>query len=198
DAAAKPAGPVTRRSADLKVSAPGIQDSTALEQGVIPHVVDEDVEPFAALREIFAGVVDDSVCADRMDHLDISCAADTGHLGTKRPGDLHREGSDSSRGAVDEDLPARPGFSLSQGLERRTSRDRRRGRLLERDVAWLREQRRLRTAREIGERSPGGSENLVAALELSNLRPDRLDDPGDIRAEPRFLRASNSEHQSDE
>ena len=77
------------------------------------------------LREVFAGVVDHGVGAERSHRLQISRAADADHLGPERLRDLDGERPDPAGRAVDQDLVSPFNVSLvAQTLECGERRDR--------------------------------------------------------------------------
>ncbi len=73
-------------------------------QRVTGDVVHDHVVARPALCEVLLGVVDDVVRADRLDHLHVPRAADSGHLGAEGLGDLDGKRPHTPRRAVDEHL----------------------------------------------------------------------------------------------
>ena len=71
---------------------------------MVEHVVEDDVVPLIALGEVFRGVVDDVVGADRSDQVYLGGAAHAGHFSAERLGDLHGKGADAAAGPVDQDF----------------------------------------------------------------------------------------------
>ena len=97
--------------------------------------IEDQVVARVATGKIVLGIVHRPVGADRADHVDIARAAHAGHLGAEGLGDLHREGADAARRAVDQDLLPGPDPGLvAQALQRREAGDRGRGRLRERQA----------------------------------------------------------------
>jgi putative ABC transport system ATP-binding protein len=70
--------------------------------GVPAGEVEDHLEALAAAGEVLAGVVDHVIRTKGADKLDVARAAHAGHLGTERLGDLHGEGADTARRAVDQ------------------------------------------------------------------------------------------------
>src|SRR5215472_7612793 len=66
--------------------------------------VDERVITLAAPGEVFLCVIDDMVRAERPDQLHLGSAADAGHLGAERFGDLHSEGAYAACRPVDQNF----------------------------------------------------------------------------------------------
>src|SRR5438270_12166926 len=102
-------------------------------------------------------------------------ATDGGQLRPKRLRDLHREGTYSSGGAVDQNLLSRLNVSLvAKTLQRGKSGHCDRGRLLEGDVIRLRHQCSLRSTDILRYRSISRAENFIAWFELGDIFPHRL------------------------
>ena len=121
---------------------------------MIRHQVEDHVVTLPAPREVRAGVIHHPVGADGTDHLHVPGAADAGHVRAERLGDLHRERSDASGRAVDQNPLSRLDPSCAQTLQCGEPRKRNRGRLLERNVRGLRGQVRFGGTRILGERPP--------------------------------------------
>jgi len=117
-----------------------------------------------------------------------SRARDAGHIRSERLRDLHREGPDATRGAVDQDLL--PGFDLAvipQRLQGDVTRHRDGRRLLEGEVGRLGCERIFGDGRILGEGTaelPGRTEDLVA-------RPKPRHGPADGLHLSRHIRPSN-------
>jgi hypothetical protein len=71
---------------------------------VVAHQVEHDAVAPAVAGEVFPGVVDDVVGAERADQLHVSGAAHAGHLRAERLGDLDGEGAHATGGPVDQDV----------------------------------------------------------------------------------------------
>src|SRR5437879_12852789 len=85
-----------------------------------------------ACGEVLPRVVDDVIRAEGANHVDVLGAAYAGHFRTERLGDLHGEGTDTPRGAVDQHLLSFVNVSLvAQTLQRGDGRHRHHSRLLE-------------------------------------------------------------------
>ena len=87
---------------------------------MVSHAIEHEVVSLTAPGEIFVGVVDDMVGADRSDQVHISRAAHTGHVRAERFGDLHGERTHTSRRTVDQDLLAWLNPSRCEGPARRS------------------------------------------------------------------------------
>src|SRR6266511_3046695 len=116
-----------------------------------------------ASGEVRLRVVDDVVCSDRPDHVDVPRAADAGYLRPERLGDLHGERAHAPRRAVDQNLLARPNLALvAEPLQRGDRRQRHRRRLLEGQAGRLRRDC-VANAHVLGESSASPTEHLIAA-----------------------------------
>ena len=82
----------------------GVITCAHVEEVVIADVVEDEVVALRAFGEVVLGVVDDVIRAERAHELHIAGAADAGHLGAERLGDLHGVCADAAGGAVDEHL----------------------------------------------------------------------------------------------
>ncbi len=113
----------------------------------------------------------------------VARAADAGHLGAERLRDLHREGADPARGAVDQDLL--PGLDLAviaQGLQRRRSRPSATVAACSKvRLAGLAPATVLGHGRVLGERAVAPAEDLIARPEPRHARADGLDRARHIR-----------------
>ena len=160
---------------------------------MVADVVEDEVVALGPGGEVDLRVVDDVVGADRADQLDVLRAADPGHLGAERLGDLHGERAHATGSAVDEDLLT--GLDLAvvaQELERGRGGHADRGRLLEGEIGRLLEELVLCRPRVLGEGSRAPAEDLVARLEPGHIRPDRLDRPRDVGSGHAVLRPAES------
>ena len=108
------------------------------------ELVGEALAPFrgqvaiSTAGEILLRVINDPVCADGPNHFHIPRTANAGNLSAKCLRDLYSERTDASGGAVNQDLLARLDLCLfAQTLKGGESCDRRRSRLLKRDVIRL-------------------------------------------------------------
>jgi hypothetical protein len=70
----------------------------------VPADVEDEVIAPAAVSEVFLGVIDDMVGADRPDETRLRGAAHAGDLGAEGLRKLHGIGADASRGADDQNL----------------------------------------------------------------------------------------------
>ncbi len=76
-----------------------------------PTVVENEVVPLPTFGEILLGVVNDTICTDRSDHVQIPRTAYASDIGAERLGDLNSERPYASRRTVNQDLL--PGLNLS-------------------------------------------------------------------------------------
>src|SRR2546423_1005626 len=160
---------------------------------MVPDVVEDEVVAFLTLGEVLPGVVDDMVSADRSDHVDVLRAAHACHLGTERFGDLHRERSEASRRAVDQNLVTWLDLPLvAKQLQCRGCGDPDRGCLLEREAGRLWHEVVRRGARVLGKGARAPAENLIAWAQLRHARTDGLHRPGDIRSRDSVLYLAQS------
>src|SRR5207249_10703942 len=105
---------------------------------MVRNVVENHVITLVTFGEILFGVINYMIRPERSDHVQISRATDAGYLRTERFGDLHRERTDDSGRAVDQDFLPRLDLSfIEQNLQRRDTRYVYRGCLLKVDVCRL-------------------------------------------------------------
>jgi hypothetical protein len=144
--------------------------------------VEEKVVTLIAESEVFAGVVDDAVGAERARLFDVARAAHGRDLGTQCFGDLHRERSNPTRSAVDQHALA--GLQLAfvaQTLQRGERCDTNRRRLLDSHVRRTEHNRALfANADVLGEGTIASTEHFVADLELGDIFADCFDGAGEV------------------
>src|ERR1051326_4692134 len=102
---------------------------------MVAHQVENQVVALAAFGEILSSIIEDALGAEGAHHLHVPGAAHAGHMSAERLGDLHREGANASRGAIDQDALA--GLKLSRVAKTLQGREPRQGngsRLLETQV----------------------------------------------------------------
>ena len=88
--------------------------------------------------EVLARVIEDVVCAERPDPVQLRGTAHAGDLGSEGLGDLHGEGAYAAGGSDDQHLVAGSDSSVvADRLERREPGNRDRSRLIEGDVRRL-------------------------------------------------------------
>src|SRR5215468_3545368 len=177
---------------------------------MVPDAVEDDVVTPATLGEILLRVVDDPVRADRPDHVRVPGAAYAGDLRAEALGDLYRERAHAPGRAVDQGfLPGLHPPGVAKPLQRGDRGQRRGGRLLERDVAWLAGQDRLRGTRVLGEgplrAGPGRgarrvrtgqaqAEYLITWLELRHVPAGRRHHACHVHPQPCGLRPAQPGH----
>src|SRR5271165_731235 len=71
---------------------------------MVPHAIEEQVVALCTFREILLRVIDDPICTDGPDHVEIPGAAYAGHIRAERLGNLHSECTYTSRSTVNQDL----------------------------------------------------------------------------------------------
>src|SRR5260370_11052112 len=100
--------------------------------------VNDQIVPLSVLGVIFLGIVNDVVCAERTDHVQISRIGDGGDFGSERLGDLYRECPYSTARTVNQDLLSGLDVSMvSEGLQGCESSDRDRGGFFKRAIFGL-------------------------------------------------------------
>jgi len=93
----------------------------------------DQIVPLPAPREIYLGVIDDMVCANRSRRVHIPRAAHSSDFSPERFGNLHRKCTHTTRRAFNKNLVAWLDPSLvTKTLQRRACRDWYRGRVLKR------------------------------------------------------------------
>src|ERR1700674_607525 len=108
---------------------------------MVPDAVDKQVVASATIGEVFLDVINDPICADGSDHVNIPRTTYGGHMRAERPRDLHSEGAHSSRRTVNQDILPRPDVPLvAKTLQGAQCRSRYGGRFLKRRVTGLRDQ----------------------------------------------------------
>ena len=167
---------------------------------MVPGDVEDDVVALAASGEVFLRVVDDPVCADRPDHVELPGGIHACDVRSVRLRELHRERSHGAARAVDQDLLSGLYPSLvPNGLHRQRSGRRDCSGLLESEADGLPFEPRLRNRRVLGERATvtpqvgdeALPEDLITRPEPCHVPADRLDDPGQIRAGDAALRRAH-------
>src|SRR5438270_12748088 len=94
---------------------------------MVANVIEDHVITLVAPGEIFFGVIDHVIGADRSDKIDIPRAANSRDICAKSFGDLHGESSYASGGAVEQNVVPGLNLFLPQALQRRRSGQGRRG-----------------------------------------------------------------------
>ncbi len=175
------------------VNAATIEDAAASKQRVVAYAVDDEIETTRACGEVFARVIDNVVGAERAEQLDVTCAADCGHLRAKGLGNLDGEGGDSASAAVDEDsLIGLQMTFVAQGYQRSYRSDRNSGGMFERDGSRFVTQSCFGSDGIFGASTASRSEDFIARAEAGDPGADLLDDTGEIEPEERFLRVGQT------
>ena len=172
------------------------QDRLAFLEGADGDGVEDDIVALVRLREIFPGVIDQPVGAERFDEIEILSARDPGHLRPVLFCDLNGEVADAAGGAVDQDPVARLDLAeVAERLQGGQARDRKGGGLFEGEV--LRFQRGI-LFRDGGffRAGPAGkgreeAEDVIADFEPRHRFPHLQDLAGEIRAGDPSLKAGD-------
>src|SRR5262249_10446657 len=128
--------------------------------------------------EILVSVINDLIGADGADQVHMSRAADAGHRCTERLGNLHCEGSHTSRCPVDQDrLPWLKLSLVAQTLQGGESRHRDGSRLLEGEVVWLQDHSQLGSTNILG-KGPLATQTLTPAACGSRRQAPNTSSPG--------------------
>src|SRR5712691_556227 len=156
---------------------------------MVRNVVENHIVTLPAFGEIFFGVINDVIRAERSNHIHISRTTYTGHIRAERFRDLHREGSHTSRRPVNQDFLAGLNFSLiAKSLQCRDARYVDRSRLLKSDVCRLDRDGSVRARTNVlGKGTASPAEHFITWFELSNILTDCFNRPGVVNAEPRVL-----------
>src|SRR5258706_7701322 len=108
---------------------------------MVANVVEKYIEASTDFSEILLGVINDASRADGLHHFQIPCAANSGNLRAERRGDLHRERTNASGRAVDQDCATGRAVmnesAKSKALQSRERSDRHGRRLLKRNIPGL-------------------------------------------------------------
>jgi len=88
---------------DEHVDAAWGERAAARRERVISGHVEDEIVALATAREVIDGVVDDLVCPQRADHIQLGRAVDAGHVRAQCLGDLHGEGTHAPTRTIDED-----------------------------------------------------------------------------------------------
>ena len=158
---------------------------------IINHVV-----TLIGLGEIFFGVIDHVIGADRFHKIDIARAANSRDLRAERFRDLNRESTDAAGRAVDQNFLSGLNVSfVAQTLQCRQPGNGDRTRLFECDVAWFHHDGAIRLDADVIRHGPVFcAENFVAWLEVRYIFSNCFDDAGEVGAEARVLRLAHSTH----
>src|SRR5437868_304409 len=103
---------------------------------MVTDKIEDQIVTFAAVREVFLGVVDRMIGADGADKIEIARAAYASDFCAERFRDLDRKSPNASGGAVDQDFLARLNVTLvAKALQSGDGCDRNCSRLFECHVA---------------------------------------------------------------
>jgi hypothetical protein len=143
---------------------------------MVRYVVEDEVVARPTLGEIFLGVVDDVVCADRSDHVHVPCAADSGHFRSQRFGYLNRERPHASRRTIDQHLLSRLNLPVIAKSPEGDESGNGHGRgLLKREVSRFQRQLVYGNGHILGKGAFAHTEYLVTRLNLRHVLAARLD-----------------------
>src|SRR5436309_10358483 len=149
------------------------------------NIVENYIVTLIALGEVFFGVINDVICAERSNQIDIPRAAHAGHICTERFRDLHGERADASRRTVNQDLLPRLNFSLvSKRLQRRDSSYIDRSRFLKREVRRFQRNCSVRAwTNVLGKGTSSSAEDIIAWFELGDVFAHVFNRAGKIDAQ---------------
>ena len=152
--------------------------------------------------EIFPGVINDMVCANRSRRVHIPRAAHGSDFRPEGFGNLDRECTHATRSAINQNLVATLDPSLiTKTLQGSACRNWYRCCLLERTIGWLQRQFIFNSTHILGKPSPcetGYPEHLVAWLKLLYVSANRFHSPCDITAEDLVFWCAKPRDQADE
>src|SRR5438309_9014077 len=143
---------------------------------MIPNKVEDQIITLIGFSEIFVGVVDHVICADRAYQIEIPRTTYAGHLGAERFSYLHRKGPNAARRSVNQDLLPWLNLSLiAKTLQRRDCRHRHRSSLLKCHVSRLQHYSSIReTTYVLSQGSVFAAEHVVAWLEHCDVLTNRF------------------------
>jgi hypothetical protein len=140
------------------------------------------------------------VRTERADEVDLLGSGDARDLGAHGLRDLDGERADVSGRPTDQDPgagPERPAAPIAKALERKNRRVRQRRGGLEVQTVRDRQEGLLGRADQLGEGTLAGREQVgvdaIAGAEPGDVPSDRLDDAGNVRAEPNVPRSAQAE-----
>src|ERR1035437_3713699 len=143
---------------------------------MIRHEVENQVVVLSTFREILLGVINDVICADGSDHVNVPRTAHARNFRTERFGDLHSERTHTSGRTVDQDLLPRLNLSfVAKTLQGCESRQGNRSRLFKRRVIRFHGQYRLGSTYILGKGPAAQAEDRVTRLELRYIPANRFD-----------------------
>ena len=174
---------------DEDVAPRRLQYAFALGERKVRGDVENEIEALRALREVFLGVVDDSIRAKPSEHVELLGAVDSGHTCSMRFSKLYGDRTDASSRPVDHHvlswLDPTPALQV---VHRDEPGGWNRGSLLECDAAGLQGERVLWSLCVFGKRTTvpplevqvGFSENLVTETKASDGSSYGLDLPREV------------------
>ena len=165
---------------------------------MIVDVIEEQVVALLALGEVFFGVVDDVIGAERPRDLHVARAANGCDLGVERLCDLQREGPNATRCAVDQHFLAGVNLSCPQPLQRSQPREPNRAGLLEGNVRWLESHSVFAYGYVLRDRAPFYPKDLVARFELTHILTGRFNNTCKVAPETCELWLPQTRHQPED
>src|SRR6266542_6764933 len=158
------------------------------------NVVENYVVTFRTFREILFRIIDDVICAERSNQIDIPCAAYAGHICTERFRDLHGERADASGRTVNQDLLPGLNFSfVAEGLQCRDSSYIDRSRFLKRQVRRFERNCSVCARTYVLGEGPGfPAEHFITWFELRDVFADGFNCSCKVNTQPRVLWFSQS------
>ncbi len=171
---------------DSDIDAMRQQDTLVIQQRVIADAVENQIVTLRPLREVLAGVVDDMVCAQRPDQLDVPGAANPGHVCAERLGDLHGESTNASGRAIDQDfLPWLQSAVVAQPLQRGERGNRHGRRLLKCQSGGFQRDHPVLVHRDVlSQRPTSRAEDFITRLEALDVLADRFDGACKVDSKP--------------
>src|ERR1700726_539237 len=157
---------------------------------MVTNQIEDQIVPLVAFGEIFLGVIDHMIGADRTDKIDISRTANAGDLRAERFRDLDRESAHASGRAVHQNLLTSLNMTfVAETLQRGDGRDWNRSRLFERDVGGLRHNGAIgQNANVLGKGSGFSPEYFVSGSKVGYVFANRFNSSGVIDTDTRLLR----------
>src|SRR6266700_3323787 len=152
---------------------------------MVRNVVENHIVTLPAFGEIFFGVINDVIRAERSNHIHISRTAYTGHIRAERFRDLDRERPNTSGRAVNQHLLSRLNLSfVPKSLQRRDASYVDRSGLLKCQIGRLQGHASIRTnAYVLAESSSSSTEHLVTWFELCHGFADCFNRPRKVNAQ---------------
>src|SRR5688572_24743343 len=145
---------------------------------------ENQIIPQTISREIFLRVINDTVCAKRAHHFQISRATHGGDFSSERFGDLHRKGPYTARRALNQDLLSGLNLSvIAQTLQRGERRYRHGGGCLDRHRGWFQHHFVCTSTRIFGQSANACPEYFITDLKLRYVVANPFNSSRQIKSE---------------